>query len=68
MFRNEIAPELVAVSVRQVVLHALDLEHHLLASVLMSALDGSGAVHTVLSWEAFGDYGVPTGLINNSLF
>ena len=30
MFRNEIAPELVAVSVRQVVLHALDLLQHLL--------------------------------------
>jgi hypothetical protein len=29
-------------------------------TLLMSDFDGSGAVHTVLLWEAFGDYGVPS--------
>jgi len=29
-------------------------------AVMMSGLDGSGAVHTVLPWEAFGGH-VPSG-------
>jgi len=30
-------------------------------SPLMRGFGGSGAVHTVLPWEAFGDYGAPPG-------
>ena len=30
-------------------------------TLLMSGLDGSGAVYALLPWEVFGDYGVPPG-------
>ena len=33
---------------------------HLRKTIMMSGLDGSGAVHTVLPWEAFGGH-VPSG-------
>ena len=36
-------------------------------SFLMSGLDGSGAVHTVLPWEAFGGHVPPRGSIKSIL-
>ena len=51
--------------------HVYSKSHPLNKTVLMSGLDGSGAVHTVLPWEALGGHVPPgahtcTGLSSNT--
>ena len=37
-------------------------------SLLISGLDGSGAVHTVFPWEVFGGHAPPPGGLNTYIF